>query len=273
MKYSALSLSIAASLLLSCNKPELSVPGSGSNINGNSGSVYTPSAGTPTGVSGQYGLPANPPSNSILIDASKDGGVWWYPQSAATGLSAANNHQGKALADYLRSLEYQVYELPQGAVITEELLSKYSRVIRAVAFYNYTPEEVAAYESFLSRHSSLFLISEHMTHTVNDRLSERLGLKFEGSYWGPVKSFQSHPLTNGVSSVSYVAGSVIKNWDISKITVLGSIGLLSGEEGTGIGTMGIVNHPSSKIFFTGDIGAIENLEQPFTSNVIKWLFQ
>src|SRR6187549_3774745 len=58
-----------------------------------------------------------PASKSILVDASKDGGVWWFPQGQA-GFSATNPHQGSALADYFRNLGYQVDELPRGAIIT-----------------------------------------------------------------------------------------------------------------------------------------------------------
>ncbi len=38
----------------------------------------------------------------ILIDASHDGGVWWFPQSGP--FSPGAPHQGKALADHLRGL-------------------------------------------------------------------------------------------------------------------------------------------------------------------------
>lgn len=273
MKYSALSLLIVASLLLSCNKTELPAAGSG-NAASNPGSVYTAPTGSPAGVTGQYGLPANPPSNSILVDASRDGGVWWFPQGPGTGYNASANHQGKALVDYLRSKGYIVDELPRGAVITTELLNKYNKVIRAAAFFSYSTQEIEAYQSFLSRPSSLFLISDHLQNTVNDGLSAYLGLMFEGSHWGPITSFQSHPVTAGVSSVNFIAGSVIRNWDASKITVLGSINIQSGGgEGTMVGAMGIVNHPSSRIFFIGDLNGIEQVPQPFTSNIVKWLFQ
>lgn len=212
-------------------------------------------------------------TNAILIDASKDGGGWWFPQGPATGFVATNYHQGTNLAIYLRSLGYRVDELSRGAVITTELLNKYSKIIRPSAFFNYTLAEVAAYETFLSRPTSLLLMSEHMMYTVNDRLSAHIGLNFEGVVYGPITSFQAHPVTAGVNSISYVAGSVIKSWDPSKITVLGTLNLPGGGEGSAAGAMGIVHHPSSKIFFIGDIGAIENLSQPFTSNVVKWLFR
>ena len=266
MKYSILILLVSASVLLSCHKTELPAVGSGKT----NGMATGTSPGTPGG-SGQNGLPA---SNSILVDASKDGGGWWYPQGPnAGGYTAEAQHQGKVLVDYLKSLGFLVDELPRGAVITTELLSKYSKVIRATAFYNYSLDELAAYETFLSKSSSLLLISDHMQNTVNDRLSERLGLMFEGSQWGPITIFQAHPITNGVSSLNFIAGSAISSWDASKITVLGFHGLPSGNEVTGNGVMGIVNNPTSKIFFIGDINGIEQVPQPFTSNVVKWLFQ
>ena len=283
MKHSTISLLIAASLLVSCNKPELPDLNSGSNTGANPAYVYAPPntppanpPGTPTGGYGQPAVP-NPNAKAILVDASKDFGGWWYPQGPSTGFNAETNHQGKPLADYLRNLGHRVDELPRGATITTELLSQYSIVIRATAFFiNDTTEELSAYEAFLNRSSSLLLINDHLLNpaTVNDRLSAYLGLIFEGAQWGPITSFQPHPIITGVNSLSYIAGSVIRNWDPSKITVLGSINVQSGDgEGTMLGAMGIVNHPTSKIFFIGDINGIEQVPQPFTSNIVKWLFQ
>jgi len=49
----------------------------------------------------------------ILVDASDDGGVWWYPQAGTFDSNLP--HQGKALADYIRSLGCTVTELPTGS--------------------------------------------------------------------------------------------------------------------------------------------------------------
>ena len=214
-----------------------------------------------------------PPANAILIDASKDGGTWWFPQGPATGFNANQYHQGKPLADYLRSLGFVVDELPRGATITTDLLKNYTRVVRATAFFSYSPDEITAYQAFLEKPSSLFLISDHLQNSLNDQLSASLGLLFEGAYWGPVTTFNSHPITSGVSSVEYIAGSVIRSWDPAKIIVLGYLNSQQGVEGVSYGAMGIVNHPTSRIFFLGDINGIEQVPQPFTSNLMKWLFQ
>ncbi|HEY5967001.1 MAG TPA: hypothetical protein VIU35_03435, partial [Chitinophagaceae bacterium] len=121
MKHSAIFLSVLTVLLLSCTKE----PSVLSNTNSETSNSPKPAA-------------SQPASKSILVDASKDGGVWWFPQSPVTGFSATNHHQGTALADYFRSLGYQVDELPRGAIITSELLDKYSKVIRPSAFFSYS---------------------------------------------------------------------------------------------------------------------------------------
>jgi hypothetical protein len=97
--------------------------------------------------------------SSILVDASKDGGVWWFPQSSETGFSETKFHQGQALAEYIRSLGYRVDELPRGAIITNALLEKYSRIIRAAVFFPYTDDEIAAYKNFLDRPGAIMLLA------------------------------------------------------------------------------------------------------------------
>src|SRR4051812_3075191 len=55
------------------------------------------------------GCPA-PRAGSVLVDASHDGGAWWFPQGGVTaaGFKPDSAHQGRALADYLRSRGYTV---------------------------------------------------------------------------------------------------------------------------------------------------------------------
>ena len=219
--------------------------------------------------------PVTPPNTSkaILVDATRDGGVWWYPQSSATGFSSTNDHQGKNLAYYLRGFGYQVDELPRGTVITKEILSKYSNIIRAGGFGNYTQQEIAAYEAFLSVSSSLLLLQDHLTNFTNDQLSVHLGVMFEGAQAGTITSFVPHPVTAGVTSFPYMMGSVIRNPDASKITVVGYLQETTTGESSINAVMGILNHPTSKIFFIGDVNGLETIAQPFTSNLVNWLFR
>jgi len=212
-------------------------------------------------------------SKAILVDASKDGGVWWWPQTQSNGYSENKDHQGKPLVDYLKNLGYEVDELPLGAIITTDLLRKYSKVIRPAAFFGYSADEISAYQSFLADSSSLLLMSDHMQYTTNDLLSVKLGVFFEGVYWADITSFKPHPITNGVGYLFFNAGSVIMDWDPSKITALGLVTVNLGTTQKIAAAMGIVNHKTSRIFFMGDTNCIETLPEPFTSNLVNWLFK
>ena len=225
-------------------------------------------------------------SKKILVDASKDGGVWWFPQGTGDVFSADADHQGKALADYLRNMGYQVDELPRGVVITDSLLSKYSRIIRAPAFFPYTDAEIDAYDNFLKRPGSLMLLQDHLMYTTNDKLSEHLGIEFAGVVSGAVTGYVANQITDGVSDLPYIAGSIITNASTNPaITILGSLdstsfldvnnnGVYDDGDMNAPPVMGILtNHPSTKIFFLGDGNGIEGIPQPLTQNLVSWLFQ
>jgi len=265
MKYSFIILTVLILFLGACNKPEIITPGSS---NGSSTNTTNPT-GTTVGHSGQ---PTGDTTRKILIDASRDGGVWWYPQSGASGFVETDYHQGQKLANYLRNLNYQVDEIGRGTLITNDLLSRYSKVIRAHGAGYYTADELAAYESFLNRPSSLLLLQDHLTYFPNDQLSARLGLAFEGAHAGPVTQWLAHPVTAGVTSFPFNMGSVIRNADPSRITVLGFLAPSGNNGGPARGAMGIVHHPTCRIYFIGDVNGIETVQEPFTANLVKWLF-
>ena len=220
-------------------------------------------------------------SKKILIDASKDGGTWWFPQGP--GANNPNlNHQGKKLADYLRSLGYQVDELTQGSRVSWSMLQNYSKVIRAGAIYSYTSDELKAYDSLLKRPSSLLLMQDHLTYFSNDMLSEHLNIRFAGVGGTTIARFNTHAITQGVSSIPFTAGSAIINSDKTNMTILGYLPdnefidmnnnkILDAGDIAGAPVMGILHHPSSKIFFIGDVNGLETVSQPFTTNLFKWL--
>lgn len=214
-----------------------------------------------------------PGSNVILVDASKDGGVWWYPQSPYTGFSATSYHQGQKLADYLRASGFKVHELPRDIPISDSILSYYTYVIRAGGLGNYTSSELAAYQSFLNRSGSLLLLQDHLGNFPNDQLSITLGAKFEGSITGTLSSFNSHSITTGVLPLSYIAGSVIKDPDPAQITNLAYFTINNGGNTAIASAIGIINHPTCKIVYLGDINGLEQTPQPLTANIINWLFR
>jgi hypothetical protein len=226
-----------------------------------------------------------PTGKNILVDASKDGGVWWFPQSPITGFSETADHQGKDLANYLRSLGFHVDELPRGAVITDQLMEKYSRIIRVAAFFSYSDDEIEAYKKFLKRPGAILLLQDHLSYTTNDKLSELLGLTFRGAVDGTITNFTSHEITAGIGDFPFIAGAVVTNSDNNpNIVVLGSLDKnnytilnnsdpFNGPNNTSPPVMGLVNNfPNTRIFFLGDGNGIEMVPQPLTQNLVNWLF-
>lgn len=219
----------------------------------------------------------------ILVDASHDGGAWWFPQSDTGGFSDSEPHQGKALADFLRTRGFKVDELPRGAEITQSLLSSYNKIIRAGKYGIYTASELAAYDEYLNRSSSLILISEYLRPGQTDELAERLGIRFVGMAEGNVTRFAEHEITNGATPFYYSVGPVIM--DTTSNPAIEFLGWLSetayvdlndnnkrdANEPTGMPVMGILHHPKSKVFFIGDNG-LETVPQPLVANLVSWAF-
>jgi hypothetical protein len=213
--------------------------------------------------------PPPPIPMKILVDASHDGGVWWAPQTAT--FSESQPHQGKSLADYLRLQGFKVDEIHSGQSVTWTLLKNYKKVIRVNGYGAYTPEQLAAYDSLLQSGGSLLFLNEHLKLRPNDALSVRLGLHFTPSDSGVINVFVPHSVTAGVNSIPFIAGSYIPSTNLGSIQVLGSI-QNAANGNTPRAVLGIKNHPVSKIVFIGDCNGIQRLPQPFTDNLIKWLF-
>lgn len=208
----------------------------------------------------------NRTSRKILIDASHDGGVWWSPQSGT--YSASLPHQGKLMADFLRSYGFTVDELPSFSVITDSILQQYDKVIRAGCFGTYQPSELQAYVNYTNRPTSLFLIGEYLNPAQIDQLAENLGIHFQGIYYGNLDTYAPHIITDSATSFYYNAGSIIVNAGTNPAII--PLGWLDGDNNKP--SLGILQHPFSKILFIGDINGIESLPQPLTLKIFKWLF-
>jgi hypothetical protein len=219
-------------------------------------------SGTPV-----IGLPGAIPNGYVLIDASRDGSVWWYPQT--TTLDPTQYHLGSALANYLGTLGYVVLEAKRGTTITKDLFKNYDLVIRAGASSNYSADELDAYKNYIQGSHSLLVMSDNMAAGINDNLNQFLGLNLEGFYSGTVVAAPTdNSIMNGVTNISYDAGSIIKNPDLNSITPLGYYSDSTIHNAT---AMGIVNNPNTRIFFIGDNKALESVSQPFTKNLFTWL--
>lgn len=218
---------------------------------------------------------------NILVDASHDGGSWWYPQS--TDFKANNPHQGQAFAQMLRGQGYSVDELPRGQKITDEILKKYKVILRASGFTLYERDELAAYQKAIDRGITLLLLTDHKKFNPTDGLAEMLGVEFKGGVGGTVSTFSNNPIVRNVMSLDYMYGSVITNCDSNKkIEPIGWLseydhvdynfnGIEDANEPGGMPVMGILHHNHSRILLMGDINAIEVVPQPFSLNLVNWI--
>jgi len=219
----------------------------------------------------------------ILIDASHDGGVWWYPQSQVTGFNSDKWHQGQSFANLLREKGFEVDELGRGAELTEEMFFGYYIVIRANGFQAYTTKELEVYTRLVHRGMNMVFFTDHKKNDPVDELGDHLGLKFEGLANGIVTTFTQHTITKNISSIDYIAGSVLTSSNQNKdIEVLGWLGeddyadlnfngVKDDNEPSAPPVMGILNYPKSHIFFIGDMNGLEVMPQPFIDNLIKWM--
>jgi hypothetical protein len=217
-------------------------------------------------------------SVKILIDASRDGGVWWFPQAGTFDPSMA--HQGKALADYLRSLGHKVDELPRPHAITPELLADYQLVIRAVGLGSYSSAEINAYTNYVQNGGRLLLLADH---SATDALASSFGLQFEGKTCGENKlnNYVAHPITQGVGELSYIVGSALTSYPgtaqiIGRLSNLSYLDLNNNNiqdpgESSRPDVLGLMNLGSGRIVFCGDTNMWQSVPQPLTDNVLEWL--
>lgn len=214
----------------------------------------------------------------ILVDASRDGGVWWSPQTGPFDPTA--NHQGKQLADFFKSLGHKVTELPRPYMITAVLLADYDIVIRAVGFDSYTAAEITAYRDYVLNGGNLLLLADHH---ANDGLSVGFGLHFQGVTRGPnmLTNYIAHPLTNGVGSLFYNVGSGLTSYPagaqiIGRLSAASYLDLNDNNvkdptEPSGPSVLGVMTLGKGRIVFCGDTNLWLNVPQPLTNNFLAWV--
>jgi PKD repeat protein len=219
-------------------------------------------------------------SIKVLVDASRDGGAWWFPQGTSFDPEAA--HQGKAFADFLKSKGATVHELPRPTTISLSLLSGYDIVVRANEFGSYSAAEIDAYNQFVSQGGQLLLLSDYQRPGEKDTLAESFGIQFVGISRGAnvIDNFVPHPITQNVVRVSYWAGSGLINTP-ANCTLLGYLsngtyldldddGVKDIGEPVGAGALGTMQHGSGTIVFLGDSNALQSVPQPITENIYNF---
>jgi len=214
----------------------------------------------------------------ILVDASRDGGVWWSPQTGPFHRTAP--HQGQALADHLRSLGHTVDELPRPTAITAAVLKAYDVVIRAVGHGSYAPAEITAYHDYVTQGGGLLLLAEF---GPTDGVAASFGLTFEGRTRGDniLDTFTAHAITKGVGPLAYRVGAgltktpaaahILGKLSTQSFLDLNANGVKDAGEPAAPPVLGAMAFGAGRIVFCGDANLWQGVPQPLTRNVIKWL--
>jgi hypothetical protein len=210
---------------------------------------------------------------TVLVDPTHDGGTWWFPQAAETpaGFKSDQPHQGKALADYLRAQGYSVTELGRRGTMSPDSMMSFSVIIRAgyyadsMSFPGYETHDIDVYSAYTGCNRTLVILAEYLRPGRTDALADHFGIPLTGQLTGDVTDFAAHELTEGVTTIRYIAGSFLSAESNPAIQVLGRV------EGKGV--MGLLTNRTAKIMFIGDVNGIEQVPQPFVNNLVRWGFQ
>lgn len=251
------SLILCLTIILSCSDEDAVIPQPPSQ-----GSAQKTQAPAPPVDRIEFTLPQTLACTNILIDASRDGGAWWYPQWL--DFNAAADHQGKQLASLLRAKGFRVDEMPRTRTISDDVLKNYSVVIRTSGD-NYSTEELAAYSKRIEEGITLILLSDHHKFAYTDKLAEMLGVTFTGIVDGKISRFEDNPFTRNMKPIDYMVGSFISNAEENPNII--PVGWLS--DNTVV--MAKYSHPTSEIFLMGDVNTFEFNPQPFVENLSSWI--
>ena len=127
------------------------------------------------------------------------------------------------------------------------------------------PTVISQYVGYVSNGGRLILLNEYKapsSQDSSDSVSLALGLDFNGSVNGTITSFAAHPITAGVTSLTYLAGSLVTRAP----TGATMLGFHSGQP-----VMGEMPFGYGRVFFIGETNGIEGAPQPLTSNLLAFM--
>lgn len=212
----------------------------------------------------------------IIINGSKDGGGWWFPQDIDCDPNI--DHQGKATVDTLKSYGFSVYEIGKREFVDMNNFKVPSLLFIAGCYRSFSENEIQQILNYLNDGGNLLIL---LDHTPNNSLTHALNLDFQDiNDAGAIIEYESHPISVGLESGLMVAGvSAITNID-EGISVIARFGestffdtngnyIQDPDEINNPIFMGSKNYGKGKIVFCGD----QNLWQKeflLLKNTLKW---
>lgn len=203
-----------------------------------------------------------PPKLRVVIDASRDGGAWWFPQGPAP-FDSEKWHQGSELAAYFKGRGWEVIEIPRGARLTNQLESA-SIVVRMNQFGTYLQTEVDAYREFVRKGGSLLLVRGYVrqNEAENDSVAKQFGLRFEGVIEAAVMH-SAAAYRKDFDDTVYRIGSIVVRYPKSTrpLAYLDHDRLV----------MGMFRFGRGKIVFLSSVFSILHVRQQFTTRLFDEL--
>jgi hypothetical protein len=200
----------------------------------------------------------------VLVDASKDGGLWWFPQGRGNTFDPKEKHQGKPLADFIRSKGWEVVELGRGEVITVDRLRDFDLVIRPPVFFDYAAEEVVAYRDSVMGGTRLLLLGSSGT---NDSLAAIFGLRFDSqNRFASVRQWIPHPLTVNMAGNDLPWASVSESPSSAVL-----LAWLNQGEGNSRPVLGYLPYGSGYVVFVGQAFISPDPDRNFFGSLIDTL--
>jgi len=192
----------------------------------------------------------------VVIDASHDGGAWWFPQGPE--FDPRRPHQGSVLAEYLKRRGWEVVEVPRGAKIANQFRGA-SIVVRMNLFGVYENSEVVAYQRFVRNGGSLLLVEGFVRdrEADNDSVARQFGVRFEGMVDEPaMHGTFADTFMRGVGDVAFQNGSIVVKYP--RFTQ--PLAYVSNERLV----MGTVRYGRGRIIFLSSVFTMLHVPQPFT---------
>jgi hypothetical protein len=202
------------------------------------------------------------PRVTVVIDASQDGGAWWFPQGPPP-FDPKKPHQGGALADHLRNRGWRVIEIPRETRITNQLKGA-SIVIRMNFYGRYAESEVAAYREYVQRGGRLLLIQAFVREdeAKNDTVAQQFGIRFEGMIETAV--MQGAGVSNkDFNETLFRIGSVVVKYPESTQPL--------AQLADGRLVMGMARYGRGRIIFLSSVFPVLQIAQPFTMRLLDEL--